>query len=135
MASPITQSTQNFGAGANPVVNKAKETAADAMDKVKQGAASLGDAASKKMGDVTSAVGDGMKNLGEKIRENMPNEGYLGQASKSVASSLEEGGKYLAQEGLSGLADDVGAVIKRNPLAAVLVGLGIGFLIGRTLRK
>jgi len=61
MASPITQSTQNFGAGANPVVNKAKETAADAMDKVKQGAASLGDAASKKMGDVTSAVGDGMK--------------------------------------------------------------------------
>jgi hypothetical protein len=65
----------------------------------------------------------------------MPSEGYVGQASSCVAKSLEEGGKYLAQEGLSGLADDVGAVIKRNPLPAVLVGIGLGFLIGRTLRK
>lgn len=105
------------------------------MDKVKQTASSLGDTASKKAGEVTSAVGGGMKNLGEKIRENMPSEGYVGQASKCVADSLEQGGKYLAQEGLAGLADDVGAVIKRNPLPAVLVGIGLGFMIGRTLRK
>jgi len=135
MASATTHPKQDFGNEANQFVNKAKETAADAMDKVRQTASSFGETASKKVGEATSAVGGGMKNLGEKIRENMPNEGYLGQASRSVASSLEEGGKYLANEGLSGLADDVGAVIKRNPLPAVLVGIGLGFLIGRILRK
>jgi len=130
-----TTHPKDFATEANQFANKAKETATDAMDKVKQTAASFGEAASKKAADVSNAVGDGMKNLGGKIRETMPNEGYLGQASRSVADSLECGGKYLAKEGLSGMADDVGEVIKRNPLPAVLVGIGLGFLIGRTLRK
>jgi len=134
MASATTNPKHDFGE-ANQFVNKAKETAADAMDKVKQTASTFGETAGKKAAEVSSSVAGGMRNLGEKIRENMPSEGYLGQASKSVADGLECGGKYLAQEGLSGLADDVGSAIKRNPLPAVLVGLGLGFLIGRTLRK
>jgi hypothetical protein len=135
MASATTHPKQDFANEANQFANKAKETATDAMDKVKQTAASFGESASKKATEVTSAVGDGMRNLGGKIRETMPSEGYLGQASKTVASSLEEGGRYLANEGLSGLADDVGGAIKRNPMPAVLIGIGLGFLIGRTLRK
>jgi len=135
MASTTTPTKQDFGAETNQFVNKAKDTAADAMNKVKQTATSFGETAGKKASDVTSAVAGGMRNLGEKIRENMPTEGYLGQATKGVACGLEEGGKYLANEGLSGLAEDVGDVIKRNPLPAVLAGLGLGFLIGRTLRR
>jgi len=130
-----TTSQKDFANEANQFANKAKETATDAMDKVKQTAASFGEAASKKATDVTNAVSDSMKNLGGKIRENMPSEGYLGQASRTVADGLECGSQYLSKEGLAGMADDVGSVIKRNPLPAVLVGIGLGFLIGRTLRK
>jgi hypothetical protein len=135
MASATTTPKHDFGGEANQFVNKAKETATDAMDKVKQTASNFGETAGKKAAEVSSTVAGSMRNLGEKIRENMPSEGYLGQASKTVADGLECGGKYLAQEGLSGLADDIGSAIKRNPLPAVLVGLGLGFLIGRTLRK
>ena len=135
MANMSSQTKQDFGGNTSQFGNKPKDAATDVLDKVKQGAASVGETASKKIGDVTSAVGGGMKNLGEKIRESLPNEGYLGQASQSVASTLEGGGKYLAEEGLSGLADDVGAIIKRNPFPAVLVGLGLGFLIARISRK
>jgi len=135
MAGATTHPKHDFSSEANQFVSKAKDTATEAVDKVKQAASNFGETASKKAADVTSAVGSGMRNLGERIRENMPNEGYLGQASKTVADGLDCGAKYLADEGLSGLADDVGNAIKRNPLPAVLIGLGLGFLIGRTLRK
>jgi len=134
MATTSTQ-PKDFANEANQFVNKAKETATDAMDKVKQTASAFGETAGKKASDVTNAVSDGMKNLSGKIRESMPSEGYLGQASRTVADTLEGGSKYLQTEGLAGMADDVGNVIKRNPLPAVLVGIGLGFLIGRTLRK
>jgi len=135
MAGATTNPKQDFSSEANQFVSKAKETAGDAMDKMKQTASTLGETASKKAADVTSAVSGGMKNLGEKIRENMPNEGYLGQASRRVADGLDSGSRYLSEEGLAGLADDLGSAIRRNPLPAVLCGLGLGFLIGRTLRK
>jgi len=135
MASATTNPKQDFGSEANQFVNKAKETAGDAMDKMKQTASTIGETASKKAADVTSAVSGGMKNLGEKIRETLPSEGYLGQASRRVADGLECGSKYLAEEGLEGMTEDVSNVIRRNPLPAVLCGLGLGFLIGRTLRK
>jgi ElaB/YqjD/DUF883 family membrane-anchored ribosome-binding protein len=31
------------------------------------------------------------------------------------------------------MVEDVGGLIKRNPIPAVLIGLGVGFLIGRAL--
>jgi len=130
-----TTNPKDFAGEASQFANKAKDAASDAMDKVKQTASSLGETAGKKATEVTSAVADSMRNLGGKIRENMPSEGYVGQATRSVADTLECGGKYLADEGLAGMADDVGAMIKRNPLPAVLVGIGMGFLIGRTLRR
>jgi hypothetical protein len=31
------------------------------------------------------------------------------------------------------MMDDIGGLIKRNPLPAVLLALGVGFLVGRAL--
>jgi len=135
MANTATHPRNDLAGEANQFATQAKEAVGDAASKAKQTAASLSASAGKKAAEAAAAVGDGMKNLGERIRESLPSEGYLGQASRSVATSLEEGGKYLAKEGLSGLAADLGSAIKRNPLPAVLVGLGLGFLIGRTVRK
>jgi hypothetical protein len=59
----------------------------------------------------------------------------LGRASEAVASTLESGGSYLEDKHLSGMADDVTQMIRRNPIPAVLIGVGLGFLIGRTLRS
>jgi ElaB/YqjD/DUF883 family membrane-anchored ribosome-binding protein len=39
----------------------------------------------------------------------------------------------VEEKNLSGMVDDVSGLIKRNPVPAVLIGLGIGFLIGRAL--
>jgi hypothetical protein len=57
----------------------------------------------------------------------------LGSASKSVADAIDNAGKYVEDKNLHGMMDDVTGLIKRNPVPALLLGLGIGFLIGRAL--
>jgi hypothetical protein len=59
----------------------------------------------------------------------------FGTAAESVASSLEQGGRYLQQEGFSGVGDDLTNLIKRNPIQSMLVGIGIGFLLARVTRS
>lgn len=127
---------------AGGVAETAKETAS-AMGEAARGAASAvaekaGEAATyvgKKAEGATSAVGSGMKNLAGTIRENMPHEGVLGSAGGAVAGTLESGGRYLEQHGLSGIGEDVTGLIRRNPVPAVLIGIGIGFLIARATRS
>jgi ElaB/YqjD/DUF883 family membrane-anchored ribosome-binding protein len=72
-----------------------------------------------------------MQSLAHTIRENAPREGMIGRASSSVAQGLESGGKYLKEEGVSGMVDDLTEVVRRNPLPAVLIGIGVGFLLAR----
>jgi hypothetical protein len=59
----------------------------------------------------------------------------IGRGAEAVASTLDRGGDYLRDKNLSGLAEDMTEMIKRNPIPAVLLGLGLGFLLGRTLRS
>jgi len=79
------------------------------------------------------AAGAGVRNLGETIRDKGPSDGMLGTATRAVGDTLQQGGRYLEQEGFSGMMDDVTEMVRRNPIPAVLVGVGIGILIGRTL--
>jgi hypothetical protein len=85
--------------------------------------------------DATSTVGSGMRNLAGTLRENLPHEGMMGSASSAVADTLERGGRYLEEEGLSGLGEDLTSLIRRNPIPALLVGIGVGFLIARSMRS
>jgi len=119
---------------------KAKDVAQQAGDKAKEAASTVGDMASSAASSVgktadkwTSATGSGMKNLGDTLEEKGPHGGMLGSASHAVASTLAEGGKYLEREGLSGMMEDVTNLVRRNPMPAILVGIGLGYLIGRTL--
>jgi hypothetical protein len=59
----------------------------------------------------------------------------MGTAASRVADTLETGGRYLQEHGLSGIGDDFSNLIRRNPIPAVLVGIGVGFLLARSLRS
>jgi len=112
---------------AGNVMDKAKDTAGNVMDKAKDTAADLG----KKAESATHAVGHGMKSLGGTLRENMPREGVIGAAASSVASGLESSGQYLERESLQGIADDVTNLIRRNPIPALFLAVGLGFILAR----
>jgi hypothetical protein len=69
--------------------------------------------------------------MGSGLRGYAPNSGMLGSAASSVASGLESTGRYIQEEGISGMVNDLGGLIKRNPVPAVLIGVAIGFLLAR----
>jgi ElaB/YqjD/DUF883 family membrane-anchored ribosome-binding protein len=127
---------------AGQAADKAKDIASQAVEKARDAASQVGEMASnvastagRKADDYTSAAGSGIKNFGETIREHGPQEGVLGQATKTVASTTREVGRYLEEEGLSGMMEDVTTLIKRNPIPAILVGVGLGVLLGRLLKS
>lgn len=123
-------------------VDRVREAGSEAVEKAQEALHSVGEMASNAVPAVgqmigqtadkmTSAAGERLKGLGETVARHAPKEGLLGNASQRVAQGLEQGGDYLSQAGLSGAAGDLTELIRRNPLPAVLVGLGIGYLIGR----
>jgi len=112
-------------------VEKAKEAASSVGDMVSNAATTVG----RKADDVASSAGTGIKNFGDTIREHGPKEGMLGEASKTVANTTKQVGRYLEEEGISGMMEDVTNLIKRNPVPAILVGVGLGVLIGRVMRS
>jgi phage-related protein len=130
-----------------------KETASNVTDKVKDMASNVGQAAGNaasavghaagnvattvghKAEDATAAAGRGMQNLGSTVRDKAPDSGFLGTAADKVAGGLESAGKYLEDKNLSGMAEDITGLIRRNPIPALLIGIGLGFLLARTLRS
>jgi len=109
------------------VVDRARDAAGDAVKAGQHAAHAVGNAADA----ATGQVGAGVQNLAQTVRQHGPDSGMLGQATDTVASTLEQGGRYLQEEGLTGMADDLTTLIKRNPIPALLVGVGIGFLLAR----
>jgi len=116
---------------ASGVVDQAKDVASGIADKAKDTASGIG----KKAEDATHAVGSGMQSLAGTVRDNLPKQGVLGTASSTIAKGLESGGKYLEKEGLAGIAEDVTNLIRRNPIPALFIGIGLGFLISRATHR
>jgi ElaB/YqjD/DUF883 family membrane-anchored ribosome-binding protein len=116
---------------ASAVVDKARETAGAAAEQV----ANIASAVGQKADQIASTAGGSIKNFGETIKEKGPQEGTLGNATKAVGNTIEAGGKYLEEAGLTGMMDDLTEVVRRNPIPAVVIGLGLGVLLGRAFSR
>jgi len=125
------QATTKEGTAAWETQARPESMASTVADKVKDAASFVGDKAEQ----ATSAVGAGMENLGEKIRRHEPAQGALHNAGETIADGLECGGKYLEQQGIKGVAGDVTNLIRRNPIPALLIGVGVGVLIAQMMRR
>lgn len=144
-----TKSSADMGSkaqqAATSVMEKAKETASDVGERLRDAAGSVQDMARKagdvasnvgqKTGETVSSVGSQMRNLAGTIRQSAPNEGLIGSAASTVAEGLEAGGRYLEEETLSNLSREATDLIRRYPLQAMLVGIGIGYLMARATRR
>src|SRR5579871_380491 len=92
--------------GAN-VGQKAADVASNVSQKAQEVASNLGSTASQyaatakeKADDAVASVGEKMTSLAGTIRESVPQEGYLGTASRAVADNLQAGGRYLQEHNL-----------------------------------
>lgn len=124
LAHDVTDKAKNL---AEKVTDTAKAAAGAVVDKAKD----VANATGRMADNATAAVGSGVESVGQKVREYGPREGFMGSAAGKVAETIEGAGRYLQEEKLSGMAEDFTDLIKRNPLPAVLIGIGLGFLLAR----
>jgi len=127
---------------ATEVKDKAKETASNLAGQAGEAASSVartaGNVASsigQGMESAASTVGSGMQSLGGTIRESAPHSGMMGTAASGVADALDTSGRYLRTHDLSDMGQDLFGRIRRNPIPAMLVGIGIGYLFARATRS
>lgn len=111
--------------------HKDKPGLAKAVEETKR----LGAYLEEKADQATKAVGAGMGSLGGAIHEHEPREGVLHNVGEAMAAKLDGGGRYLESRGLTGVGTDLTNVIRRNPVPALLVGVGVGFLIAHLLKR
>jgi uncharacterized protein YjbJ (UPF0337 family) len=56
-----------------------------------------------------------------------------GAAATAVTDTVAGAGTYLQEKGVQGLSGDLTGLIRRYPVPALLIGVGIGFVLGRSL--
>ena len=56
-----------------------------------------------------------------------------GSAATAVSDTVAGVGSYVQDKGVQGLSADLTTLIRRYPVPALLIGLGIGFVLARTL--
>jgi ElaB/YqjD/DUF883 family membrane-anchored ribosome-binding protein len=110
------------------VSDACKSAASSAVHSCENAASYMGDRA----GDARSAVGDSIKSAASSIRSAAPQEqGTMHDAACSFADSLENTGRYIQDHDFAAMGEDVTNVIRRNPIPAVLIAAGVGFLLAR----
>jgi ElaB/YqjD/DUF883 family membrane-anchored ribosome-binding protein len=138
----FSEQGERIMAESNDIRSSVENAASQAGEKVQQAtsaamskAQEMASTASKKVDEATAALGERVRSAGGTLRERGPREGMLGSATEAVAGSLENTGRYIQEEGLLGMAEDITELIRRNPIPAVLVGIGIGFLLAKSTRR
>ncbi len=116
---------------AGNLVDKAKQVAGNVADKARDLASNVGD----RVDSGVSSVGKGMESLAGTLRDRGPSSGVLGSATSGIAGAMDSTGHYLEEQGLSGMAEDLTGLIRRHPIPAILIGVGLGYLLARMTRS
>jgi len=83
------------------------------------------DKAEEQLNQFTSSSADWVSQAKEKVGQ------AVGQAKEKVTEVVKEGKEYFQNTNIPDMATDLRKLIERNPIPSVLLGLGLGFLIGR----
>jgi len=116
---------------AQQVTDKAQEVGSQLADKAQD----LGTQAVDRADAATTTVGEKMTDAAQTIRAKAPTSGPLADAAVTAADSLEQAGSYLKEQDLSDMRADVEGIIRRYPVQSLLVGLGVGYLLARSMRR
>ena len=116
---------------ASAVGAMASKAACDAGSMASQAACDVG----KKADSLTANAGAGIQQWGDRLSKNAPHEGVLGSASQAFAKTVKDGGEYLEDAKLSGITEDIAQLVRRNPIPAVLIALGLGWFAAHKLRS
>ncbi len=115
---------------ATSVANRTQETGSTLAHRAQEAASTVGHRAE----EAVSNVGSTMSSMANQLRQNAP-QGMLGTAAGAVADRLESGGRYLQENRVRDMAEDVTDVMRTYPVASLCIGFGFGFLLGMAFTR
>jgi len=116
---------------ASDLKDRAQDVAGDVQDKAQQ----LGSQVAGKADVATTTVGEKLTDVAQTLRERAPASGSLGDAADTAADTLQRAGTYLQQQDLADIRADLEGIVRRHPMESLLVGLGLGYLLARSMRR
>jgi ElaB/YqjD/DUF883 family membrane-anchored ribosome-binding protein len=116
---------------AREAVESARDTATGVMDRARDVAGNMADKARDVAGNVADTARDWASGAVNAVKDS----GVVNKAEEYVSEAWETGSRYVHEHNIKDMADDVAGVIRRNPIPALLIGVGLGFLLGRSLRS
>lgn len=88
----------------------------------------------ERINQALGATGRQLNSLAQELRARAP-QGQPGAMASSAAEVLDRGAGYLQGADAESLRGDLERLIRANPLQALVIGVGVGFLLGRTLKR
>lgn len=88
--------------------------------------------AQEKVGEAIGMAREAASQVSSSVSEAASYAGRKAEAAtSSVGGAMESTGHYLKEDGLHHIASDVTELIRRNPVPAMLIGIGLGFLLAQ----
>ena len=94
----------------------------------------FGVAAATKANEAATVVGGKIGSMANAIRDNAPHDGAVANVATSVVDGLESASSYLKEKKFDHVAKDVTALVRSYPVQSLLIGIGLGYLLGRRPR-
>jgi len=139
MQNAKTEAQQAAGSALEGVKNFASaagQKASDAAHFAGQKAGEIANVAGQKAGEMANIAGQRAGEVAHIVGQHADSaKNATGEGIKSFGRSIESGGDYLKNTDFESMLGDVGQMIKRNPLPAVLLGVGLGFLLAAAVRR
>jgi cell division septum initiation protein DivIVA len=117
-------------AGGN-VAEKARDMARSATETARDAATGVMDRAKDMAGNVAETARDWASGAADAVKQS----DVVNKAGEYVSDAWESGSRYFQEHSFKDMAEDVAGVIRRNPIPALLVGIGLGFILARSLRS
>jgi ElaB/YqjD/DUF883 family membrane-anchored ribosome-binding protein len=114
--------------------NVTGSSAGEIADTVRQKASQAGTEVAAKTDAALESTGERLGDLADTVRANAPS-GTVGQVAHRAADAIEQSGEYLQQHTTSDIISDLTDLVRRRPIASILVAAGIGYLFMRSRRR
>jgi uncharacterized protein YjbJ (UPF0337 family) len=91
----------------------------------------FGATAVTKVNEAATVVGDKIGSMASVIRENAPRDGTVANVATAVVDGLDSASSYLKEKKFDHVAKDATALVRTYPVASLLIGIGLGYLLAR----
>lgn len=117
---------------ARDAMNAGIESGRQAIDEAKNAMSAGMNAAQEKASSVIGMAKGAASNVANSVSDAACYAGHKAEeATSSVGGAIESTGHYLKEDGLRHIATDVTELIRRNPVPAMMIGIGLGFLVAQ----